>query len=85
MGVSRNAGPEQLAPVVDGGGWIEDPESDGLLLRPDWRLSWKDNSGWHNKAVVHDLLVQMLVSWPTLISKLVSTVPPWGDVQRRGC
>jgi hypothetical protein len=53
MGVSRNAGLEELAPVVDGGGWIRDPESGDLVLRPDWRQSWKDNSGWHNKAVTH--------------------------------
>ncbi|KAJ7262556.1 hypothetical protein C8J57DRAFT_1719432 [Mycena rebaudengoi] len=53
MGLERaTATMEVMQPPTPGGGWINDPEtSGGRLLRPDWRVSFSDNSMWHDEIV----------------------------------
>jgi len=38
-------------PKQKSGGYIRDPETQGQLLRPDWAVSFTDNSGWHKSAI----------------------------------
>ncbi|KAJ7438262.1 hypothetical protein B0H11DRAFT_2254713 [Mycena galericulata] len=37
-----------VAPCKSGGSYIKDPESNGKILRPDWRISFADNNCWHD-------------------------------------
>ncbi|KAJ7825820.1 hypothetical protein B0H14DRAFT_3874256 [Mycena olivaceomarginata] len=41
-----------LKPSTAGGGYIRDTEtSNGKLLRPDWNVTFADNSEWHSRTV----------------------------------
>jgi hypothetical protein len=41
-----------LKPSTTGGGYIRDTEtSNGKLLRPDWSVTFTDNSVWHSRVV----------------------------------
>ncbi|KAJ7802035.1 hypothetical protein B0H14DRAFT_2614717 [Mycena olivaceomarginata] len=41
-----------LKPSTAGGGYIRDTEtSNGKLLRPDWNVTFADNSVWHSRTV----------------------------------
>jgi hypothetical protein len=40
-----------IHPTIPRGGYIEDPETGGQLLRPDWRVSFSDNSSWHLQMI----------------------------------
>ncbi|KAJ7654606.1 hypothetical protein DFH06DRAFT_1474510 [Mycena polygramma] len=54
MGLSQTTKLKDAAavpPGKSGGGYIKDPESTGKLLRPDWRLTFVDNSGWHDSMI----------------------------------
>ncbi|KAJ7016748.1 hypothetical protein C8F04DRAFT_1340616 [Mycena alexandri] len=41
----------KVAPKKRGGGYIDDEESNGQLLRPDWRVSFGENACWHTPMV----------------------------------
>ncbi|KAJ6470979.1 hypothetical protein C8R45DRAFT_1165683 [Mycena sanguinolenta] len=40
-----------VPPPKSGGSYVKDPESKGKLLRPDWGVSFTENSTWHNAMV----------------------------------
>ncbi|KAJ7622632.1 hypothetical protein DFH06DRAFT_1447651 [Mycena polygramma] len=40
-----------VRPGKSGGGYIQDPESSGKLLRPDWRVPFTENSRWHDSMI----------------------------------
>jgi hypothetical protein len=41
-----------LEPLDDGSFVVDDPETDdGVILRPNFGVSWLDNASWHDSAV----------------------------------
>ncbi|KAJ6486291.1 hypothetical protein DFH09DRAFT_1339703 [Mycena vulgaris] len=54
MGLSKKSKLRDAASIRStrsGGGFIKDRETGGQLLRPDWSVSFAENSSWHNRMV----------------------------------
>lgn len=42
-----------IPPVNTSGGYINDAETHGRVLRPDWRTTFTENSTWHPRMVAY--------------------------------